>query len=86
MARPAPYLQSLPTVPNGHSVVVDPVSGEVFMPFGGVAGNTVCPNRCITVYSASATAVPEPGSLALLGANLLGLLGLAVGHRRRQGW
>jgi len=80
------FLQSLPTVPNGHSVAVDPVSGEVFVPFGGVAGNTVCPNGCIAVYSASATSVPEPGSFALLGASLLGLLGLAAGHRRLQGW
>ncbi len=80
------FLHSLPTVPNGHSVAVDPVSGEVFVPFGGVAGNTVCPNGCIAVYSASVASVPEPGSFALLGASLLGLLGLAAGHRRRQGW
>jgi DNA-binding beta-propeller fold protein YncE len=75
------FLQSLPTVPNGHSVAVDPVSGEVFVPFGGVAGNTVCPNGCIAVFSASAANVPEPGAFPLLAAGLFGFAGLA--WRRR---
>ncbi len=70
------FSQSLPTVPNGHSVAVDPVSGEVFVPFGGVAGNTVCPNGCIAVYSASAASVPEPATLPLVLSSLLGLVGL----------
>jgi len=79
------FLQSLPTVPNGHSVAVDPVSGEVFVPFGGVAGNTVCPNGCIAVFSPSATSVPEPTSLSLMLAGFVGLVGLAKRRYGRSG-
>lgn len=79
------FLQSLSTVPNGHSVAVDPVSGEVFVPFGGVAGNTVCPNGCIAVFSPSATSVPEPTSLSLVFAGLVGLVGLTKRRFDRSG-
>ncbi len=79
------FLQSLSTVPNGHSVAVDPVSGEVFVPFGGVAGNTVCPNGCIAVFSPSATSVPEPTSLSLMLAGFVGLVGLAKRRFGRSG-
>jgi len=71
------WLQNVPTSAGAHSVAVDPVSGEVFVPFGGVAGNTLCPNGCIAVFG-----VPEAGSLLLLGAGLIGIGGL--GWRRRH--
>ncbi len=79
------FLQALPTVPNGHSVAADPVSGEVFVPFGGVAGNTVCPSGCIAVYSASATSVPEPATLPLVLSGFLGLVGLVWRQRPSLG-
>lgn len=57
------FLQNLATQPgNAHSIAVDPISGEVFVPLPGGPGNTVCTAGCIGVYAA----VPEPGSLALL--------------------
>ena len=71
------FLQNLPTTPNSHSVAVDPVSGQVFVPFAGIAGNTVCPDGCIGVFSASAASVPEPGSFPLLAMGLVGLAGVA---------
>jgi hypothetical protein len=68
--------QILPTSPGAHSVAVDPVTGDIFMPFGGIAGNTTCPKGCIAVFAA-----PEPGSLPILVVGLAGLIGLAVRRR-----
>ena len=75
------WLENLPTTPGDHSVACDPVSGECFVPFGGVAGNDVCPNGCIAVYAL--VPVSEPRPLPLVGASLA-LLGGLVWYRRRR--
>jgi hypothetical protein len=41
------WLQNLPTTPGDHSVAVDPIIGEVFVPFGCIPGNTECADGCI---------------------------------------
>ena len=75
------FLQNIRTTPGDHSVAVDPVSGEVFVPFGGSFGtatNAICPLGCIGVFAI----VPEPGSLLLLGAGLIAVGGLSWRRRR----
>jgi hypothetical protein len=73
-------VQTLRTTPNDHSVAVDPLNNFVFVAFGGVAGNDVCPAGCIGVFEA----IPEPASTPLVLTALFGLLGL-VGWRARRG-
>ncbi len=76
------FLENVRTTPGDHSVAVDPVSGEVFVPFGGSFGaatNSVCPAGCIGVF-----VTPAPGSLLLFGAGLIGLGGLAWRRKRHQ--
>ncbi|MDQ2801293.1 MAG: hypothetical protein M3Y41_00885, partial [Pseudomonadota bacterium] len=53
------FLQALSTVPGAHSVAVDPITGEAFVPFGASAGNTACTAGCIGVFAlASSASVP----------------------------
>jgi PEP-CTERM motif len=75
-------VEFVPTSVGSHSVAVDPVSGEVFVPAGGAVAGSVCPNGCILVF-ANVAAVPEPGSLTLIMTAFAGLAGL-IWHRRRQ--
>ena len=81
----------LPTTTSAHSITVNPLNGDVFVPLAGTAGpNGVnpCPASfanpgCIAVYSQVRAAVPEPGSLALMLTGFAGLGGL-VWRRRRN--
>jgi PEP-CTERM motif len=76
------FLENVRTTPGDHSVAVDPVSGEVFVPFGGTFGaatNNICPLGCIGVF-----VTPAPGSLLLLGAGLIGVGALVWRRKRHQ--
>jgi hypothetical protein len=71
-------IQDIATVAGSHSVAVDDVSSEIFVPYR--AGNGICPNGCIAVFG-EVSAVPEPRSLAMLATGLMLLAG--AGLRRR---
>jgi hypothetical protein len=92
-------LQSLSTGPGAHSVAVDPISNEIFVPVGGF---TPYPGMTTTgwgTFPGSADAcgpaignqgcvlvfalAPEPSSLPVLVAGLAGLLALGVRRTRR---
>jgi hypothetical protein len=73
------WLENLPTTPGDHSVSCDPVSGECFVPYGGIAGNDICPNGCIGVFRL----VPEPSALPIMSLGLMVLGGLTWYRRRR---
>jgi WD40 repeat protein len=76
-------LQLISTTPGDHSVAVDPLSGEVFVPFGADPNNTICPNGCIGVFVDNGiSAVPEPSTWAMI---ILGFSGLGfMTYRRRN--
>jgi hypothetical protein len=62
---------------NAHSIAVDPLNGDVFVPLEGTTAagtDALCPNGCIAVFAQ----VPEPGSLPMFVTALLGLMGWPV--------
>jgi hypothetical protein len=78
---------SLPLDASAHSIAVDPLNGDVFVPLAGdtyvngvlTGPDPTCPMGCIAVYG-----VPEPDSLPMLLIGAVALLGLAVQRRRRD--
>jgi PEP-CTERM motif len=75
--------QILQTTPGDHSVAVDPITKEIFVPFAANPGNMVfgCQNGCIGVFSDVAAAVPEPSTWAMM---LIGFLGLGFAFRQSR--
>jgi len=69
---------------NPHSIAVDPLTGDVFVPLAGntpaVGDNTACAGGCVAVFAA---AVPEPDVLSLMASGLALLVGWG-GHKRRK--
>lgn len=75
-------LQLIPTDASAHSVAVDPISGEVFVPFGASPTDTLCPNGCMAVFADNVSAVPEPSTWAMM---VLGFCGLGfMAYRKKQ--
>ena len=71
----------LPITTSAHSIAVDPLNGDVFVPIAGsvaAGASPSCPLGCIAVFG-----VPEPDSLPMLVVGALALLGLAVQRNRR---
>ncbi len=68
---------------NLHSVAVNPLNGEIFVPLTGTTSaftDTLCPSGCVAVF---AQQVPEPGTLPLITVALTGLVGYAGWRRTR---
>jgi PEP-CTERM motif len=79
-------VQLINTNITAHSVAVDPVSGDIFVPYGASSSlftNTVCPNGCIAIFAETASAVPEPSTWAMMLLGFAGL-GFAFRHSRRR--
>jgi hypothetical protein len=74
---------ALPDV-NAHSIAVDPLNDDVFVPLeGSIPGGVqdpLCPGGCIAVFAQ--TAVPEPASLPVFGFALLAIAGSLALVRR----
>jgi hypothetical protein len=76
------FLQNIATTAGDHSVAVDPISGQVFVPFGADPTNSVCPNGCIAVFGENVSAVPELSTWAMM---IVGFTGVGfMAYRKRK--
>ena len=67
---------------NLHSVAVDPLNDEIFVPITASSAafpNTNCVNGCVAVFAQN---VPEPDSATLALTALVGMLGVTMWRRR----
>jgi hypothetical protein len=66
---------------NAHSVAVDPLNGDIFVPLEGSAAaggpDALCPGGCVAVFAQ----VPEPATLPLVMTALLGVFTLSSWRR-----
>lgn len=67
---------------NAHSIAVDPLNNNVFLPLEASGSNDICPAGCVAVYAASSVA--EPGTISLL-AGAMTVLGWLGWRRRKSG-
>jgi hypothetical protein len=73
------FLQQLSTgFAGSHSVSVDPVSNEVFVPVRNNALIPGCLTGCVEVFAP----IPEPGTLPLMFGGVLTLIGLALRRKK----
>jgi DNA-binding beta-propeller fold protein YncE len=71
---------------NAHSVAVDPLNGDIFVPLEGTTSavtDDLCPSGCVAVF-ANVAGVPEPGSGLMMLVGLVVLLGAAAVRRGRR--
>ncbi|MBV8513428.1 MAG: PEP-CTERM sorting domain-containing protein [Xanthobacteraceae bacterium] len=69
---------------NFHSVSVDPISGEIFVPMEASTfsvPDTQCPMGCVAVFADQVAAVPEPSTWAMM---LIGFAGLGFAFRQSR--
>lgn len=67
---------------NAHSIAVNPLNGDVFLPLEASASNDICTAGCVAVYATSS--VPEPGTVSIL-AGAMTVLGWLGWRRRKSG-
>lgn len=69
---------------NLHSVAVDPLNDEIFVPItasSGIFPNTECPSGCVAVFAEN---IPEPRSALLVATALAGLMAMTRALARRS--
>jgi hypothetical protein len=85
-------IRESPTLPSLGTTTITPIGGgqfhidsffDVFTELSLDGGNTWIPSDGSARVELNPTSTPEPGSLALLGAGMVGLLGVAWRRRRR---
>ena len=70
---------------NYHSVAVDPLNGDIFVPLSDALGSDIlCPNGCVAVFAEQdLTSTPLPAALPMF-AGGLGLVGFLARRKKRK--